>query len=370
MCYCRCVMDYWWCVKLANFALQITTAMPVDIRHLIIHELEKTADSHEAKVFLSEQVLPLGERAEAMLNKLDKTFAQKAEVLQGYLSSPEDALFPGYLQLLVEAGLNEASFTNFSRDTMNALQLALQGVVGAKGGYLVYAHYEVDGQSFLSIFLVRDTEGLVFEKDTARDAFQLQAVTYLNMDKLALACRIHLGRYRSGDDRCVELIKHARSQKEISDYFVNWIGLDRPETSRDLTASFLDMVDELPLPTDEATGEAVPEVAFREQVLQFAMDSPHKTINLKEFDQTFYGNAPTAAQYAQDNDLPMGGEFRFDRGTLNKYYNHKAAADGLFLSFNQGHLQRGQVKVEGEEIRIHCPEMAEQVAAFLEGVLN
>ena len=335
--------------------------MSFELHQLIIHELEKEAESSEARLFLTDQLLPRDEKAEVLVEKLNQTFVQKEDTLQGYLSSPEDALFPGYLHLLIEQDISEEAFITFSRDTMNALQLALQGVVGAKGGYLVYADYTEFDSRILSIFLVRDTEGLVFQKQESETAFALNPVTYLNMDKLAMACRIRIDRYETGSGRYVELIKHAKSQKEISEYFINWIGLDRPETSKELTHSFLEMVEELPLPVDNETGEVMGEGQFREQVLNFAMNSPQKTINIKQFDQEFYGEKKAVEEYMSNNELDMDEEFRFDKSTIKKYYNYKASAESLYLYFNRNHVQNGQVQIDGETVVIHSPELAEQI---------
>jgi len=335
--------------------------MSIVVNQLIIHELVKEADSSEARLFLTSQPVPLDERAEGLIDKLNQTFVQKEDTLQGYLNSPEDALFPGYVQLLVENQLSEEAFMDFSRDTMNALQLSLQGVVGAKGGYLVYADYTEYESRILSIFLVRDTEGLVFDKQEGQSAFELNPVTYLNTDKLAMACRIRIDRYEAGSGRYVELIKHAKSQKEISEYFINWIGLDRPESSKELTASFLEMVNGLPLPVDNETGEVMEESQFREQVLNFAMNSPQKTINVKQFEQEFYGDAKAVEQYLENNGRELEEEFRYDKGTMKKYYNFKASAEAMYIYFNRRHIQEGQIRVEGENIILHVPELAEQV---------
>ena len=143
--------------------------MPTLIHRLAIHELEKAADESGARVFLSSQCTPIDEEAQALVDKLHDTFVRKSDTLQGYLSPPEDALFPGYFQLLLENGLEQAdAFLNFTRDTMNALQLSLQGVLGAKGGYLVYADYtdEATQERAIGIFLVRDTDGLSFQSGT------------------------------------------------------------------------------------------------------------------------------------------------------------------------------------------------------------
>lgn len=336
------------------------------IHHLIIHELEKEPEHSEARLFLAEATTPPDGRAEALLEKLNRTFLQKEDILHGYLSPPGDALFPGYFQHLVDEGLTEAAFITFSRDTMNALQLNLQGIAGAKGGYLVYALYETDGTRFLGVFLVRDTEGLAFRREGEdAAAFLLDTVTYLNTDKLAMACRIHINRFEEEQGRYVELIKYARSQKEISDYFINWIGLERPESSKTLTQSFLQMVEGLPLPVDQATGETMEEGRFREKVLNFAMQSPQKTINLEHFGQELYGDAEAAKTFMQDKEPGLDNEFRFDRNTMKQFYNYKASAEGIYLYFNRNHLNHAQVRIEGDTVIIRSPELAEQVGDIL-----
>ncbi|MCB0554418.1 MAG: nucleoid-associated protein, partial [Phaeodactylibacter sp.] len=287
--------------------------MDLLLHQLIIHELEKEADSADARLFLTDSTIPTSDRAEALVDKLNQTLVQKEDVLNGYLSSPEDALFPGYFQHLLDGQLSEEAFIAFSRETMSALQLALQGVVGAKGGYLVYADYSEFDHRMLGIFLVRDTEGVVFQKNTAEGAFELNTITYLNTDKLAMACRIHIDRYDGGQGRCVELIKHAKSQKEISEYFIHWIGLERPESSREMTTTFLQVASELPLPAEAETGQPMEESRFREKVLQFAMNSPQKTIHVGHFEKEFYGEEKPVQQYLEDNGLALDEEFRFDR---------------------------------------------------------
>ncbi len=339
--------------------------MSIELHQLIIHELEKEADSAEAQLFLTASVVAPSERAAALVDKLNHAFIQKEDILNGYLSSPEDALFPGYFQHLLDEQFREEAFVAFSRDTMNALQLTLQGVVGAKGGYLVYADYSEFDTRMLGIFLVRDTDGLVFQKDEPGNAFSLNAITYLNTERLAMACRIRADKYAGGQGRCAELIKHAKSQKEISEYFIHWIGLDRPESSREMTAVFLQMASELPLPADAETGQPMEESRFREKVLQFAMSSPQKTINIGEFDQEFYGQEQPAQQYLQENDLPLDEEFRFDKKTLREFYNHKVSAEKIYLYFNRSHLNTQQITVEGDTVTIHSPELAEQIADLI-----
>jgi len=335
------------------------------INQLIIHELEKEADSPEAILFLSDESIPIEERAESLVQKLNHTFDGKAEVLQGYLSSPEDALFPAHFQEMVNSGLDGKAFTHFSRESMQALQLSLQGITGAKGGYLVYADYLVDESPVLGIFLVRNTEGVIFRRSEKGNAFNLDATTYLNTDRLAMACRIHLNQTRNGS-YYAELIKHARSQKEISAYFINWVGLLQAESSKDLTSSFLDVVSHLPLPIDEETGEMMQEGTFREEVMNYALKSPQKMIEVEKFDQQFYGDQGTVKQYVQENEITLEPSFRFDDNTVRRFYNCRVYAQGIALTFNRGHYENKQIEIEGDSIVIRSPELVEKIMQMIE----
>jgi nucleoid-associated protein len=333
--------------------------MEFKLSQLIIHELTKEAESPEATLFLSQETLPLDERSHQLVEKLNDIFDQKSDTLQGFFSSPEDALFPGYFQDLVAKNFDAPAFVDFSRESMQALQLSLQGVTGAKGGYLVYALYEIFDVQLLGIFLIRDTEGVVFQKE--EDLFSINPITYLNTDKLAMAGRIDINKFSSGNARCLELIKHTKSQKTISEYFINWIGLDQPESSRELTKTFLNLVEELPLPKMPESDQHMTETEFKEEVMNFAMSRPHKTLKLEEFDQQFYGEEGTAKSFVQENEIPLEQEFRFDQNTIKRFFHYRASSDGITLHFNQKHLTSGMVILEDDRIVIHSDILLEKL---------
>lgn len=340
--------------------------MVLDLHQLIIHELEKEAEATDVHLHLAEAVQPLDDRSRDLADKLNAAFAGKTDVLQGYLVAPEDALFPGYFGEWLDSDLLAEDFVSFSRQTMDALKVTLEGVSGAKGGYLVYADYTYFDTHYLGIFLVRNTEGIVFQKTEQASRFFLELITYLNIDKLALACRIQIDAYRQGEQRCVELIKHARSQKAISDYFINWIGLDQAESSKKLTSTFLDVVNHLPLPTDEDSGQPITEGEFREKVMNFALESPRQTIELEQFDKTFYGDQQPTKQYMEENEVELDQTFRFDENTLRKFYNGRVFAEGIALSFNRGHFQRRQIEIEGDSVVIRSEALVEKLLEMME----
>lgn len=340
--------------------------MDLHLKQLIIHELEKDIEASEASVFLSDHVLPIDEDAAILIEKLNDTFIGKNDLLHGYLASPEDALFPGYFQELSEADFSEEAFIAFSKSTMNALQLSLQGVVGAKGGYLVYADYIAYDTRSIAVYLVRDTDGIVFRRKEGLAAFDLDKITHLDINKLAMAGRITVAKYQQDNGRYVDLIKHAKSQKEISEYFINWIGLEQPESSKELTQTFMHVVDQLPLPVDAESGAPMQEEQFRDKVLKFASQSPQKVIELEKFDQHFYGSEPTAQKFLRENDVPLDAEFRVDQSEMKRHYNHRISAEGISLGFARHHMKHGLLSTDGDNVIIHSPQLVEQLLDLLD----
>jgi nucleoid-associated protein len=336
------------------------------IDKIIIHELEKEADSGDVQLFLSDQLVPVDNRSEELINTLNDTFISKNDLLHGSLSSPEDALFPGYLQEVTENQFSEDAFIEFSQNTMRALQEGLQGVIGAKGGYLVYAEYEHFEAKMLGIFLVRDKEGIVFKKNKENNTFNLHSVKHLDTDRLAMACRITLNKFQQNSGRFVDLIKHAKSQKEISEYFTKWIGLDQPESSKSITQTFMNVVDKLPLPLDEDTGQPMEEEQFHHQVMAYAVQSPQKTVELDKFDQHFYGEEPIFQNYLKENHIELDNEFRVDKGTMKKHFTYRASAEGISISFSKNDYTSGKVSIKGDNLVIDCPQLIDKIMDMLE----
>ncbi len=340
--------------------------MDLYIDKIVIHELEKQADSGDVQVFLSDHLIPVNNQSETLIHTLNDTFVSKSDLLHGSLSSPEDALFPGYLQNLAENEFTEEAFLSFSQDTMRALQDILQGVIGAKGGYLVFSEYEHFETKMLGIFLVRDKEGIFFKRNKKGQTFELHTILHLDTDRLAMACRITLDKFQKNSGRFVDLIKHAKSQKEISEYFINWIGLDEPQSSKAITQTFMNVLDKLPLPIDEDTGQPMEEEQFHHQVMAYAVQSPQKTVELEKFDRHFYGEEPIMQNYLKENHIELDDEFRVDKGTMKKHYNYRASAEGISVSFSKNDYASGKVSIKGDNLVIDCPELVEKLMDMLE----
>lgn len=309
------------------------------VHHLIVHELKKQPEASEAELVLSKEPLPISEQAIELIGRLDQIFERKNDLLQGFLAAPDESLFPAYYENWLMEGRDRSNFLTFSNDTMKVLQQSLQGVIGAKGGYLLYADYTMEEQRMLGIFLIRDTPGMIFVKE--EEALKLQTTQYLDVDHMAMAVRL-----LSGKGRNVQLIRHARTQSSISQYFTEWVGLDRPETSAELTHNFLEMVEELPVPKDKESGYAMNEGEFEKALVKYAAKQPQQTIRVKEFDEFFYGNEKPLQDMLADGDGTLDDGFRVDKRSLRKQFYLRAGFGGLSVTCTKDHFRAGHIEVD------------------------
>ncbi|PHI21042.1 hypothetical protein CEQ90_05005 [Lewinellaceae bacterium SD302] len=325
------------------------------LHRLIVHELHKNPEERDARLRLSNELLTSDDNAVELVAGLDQMFERKPDLMQGYLAAPDESLFPGHYQVWLEDGQGRDAFVKFSQETMRALQLALTGVIGAKGGYLLYADYTIDEQRLLGMFLIRDKSGLVFQQRSDDKGFELDTTTFLDVNHLAMACRI-----LNGPGRNVQLIRHSSSQSKISQYFQDWVGLQNGESSTELTHTFLDAVDSLPMPMDKETGNAMEESDFKRALIQYAAKSPQQTIQVKNFDEHFYGNDTPLRTYLKEESVPLEDGFRIDRRAMRKQYYLKASHQGISVGCTKEHLSSGLVdinEVEGK-VTINSLELA------------
>ncbi len=325
------------------------------VHHLIVHELKKQPEMAEADLLLSSQTLAITEQSTDLIGRLDQTFERKSDLLQGFLVEPDEGLFPAYYQNWLEEGRSRPAFVTFSREAMSVLKDKLQGVVGAKGGYLLFADYSMEEQRMLGIYLIRNTEGMIFVDDEETDALRLQTTAYLNIQDMAMAARL-----LAGPGRNVQMIRHARTQSSISQYFTDWVGLDQAETSSELTHSFLEMVQELPVPKDRETGFAMNEGDFEKALVKYAAKAPQQTIRAQDFDSHFYGNDKPLQDMLAEQESPITDGFRVDRKALRNQFYLRAGVGGISLTCTKDHFRNGLIHIDeaSGKITINSEELA------------
>ena len=95
----------------------------------------------------------------------------------------------------------------FPQETLKNLRDQVVNISPAKGGFLVFTDYENDLRDYVSVFLIRDTIGMLFKMDKGKSSFTINPAEHLDLDKLAMACKIDITKYKQDSGKYLSFIK-------------------------------------------------------------------------------------------------------------------------------------------------------------------
>lgn len=330
------------------------------ISHCVVHEVCKEPGESSAKVKHSQELMPLTAELSALLTKLNRGFGGSRVINARFDESP-GKLFSQKFSDYLDHGTDDQDFLEYSQQVLGHLETIIQGKSAAKGGYLLLSNYSDAEGERQGIFLIRNTTGRIFER--TRSGFSIKAVTHLDTDQLAMACRIDLTRFRKKASSYLELTH--RSENEVSAYFSDWIGAEATTSARDMTASLQDLLASVDMPQDAETGEVISKSATLERAYAYVRASPSKLVDIESLSEELYGSPAYLGRAAQERGIPMETAFRYDSAALREMVMMRVQGDGIDLRFPRSALEDGLIYLEGEganaQIVISSPELVEQL---------
>lgn len=320
------------------------------VKKIVIHEIIKNPQEKKADKYFAEGLIPVNEHSNAnkLVDKVNKAYDDD-EIVYSSFAKTEDSSFPQSFEAYNSSKCQDDDFLNFSTITLEELRKKLGNVVAAKGGYYVYSEYTHNEEDFIGIFLIRDTEGLLFKKKKDKKGFDVDTITYMNLEKLAMACRISITKYKNGDEHYLTLIK--KNQEVISDYFYEWISTANKESSREYTDSLYDIISMLPPPKNNLTDQIYSIDELRKDIVAYINENK-RDVNLRDIGQLFYGDKEVIIKYARDNNIAIDSSFKADKRGLNKFKHININSDGIKVQFSQGDFTKHKVRFSDENENI------------------
>jgi nucleoid-associated protein len=309
------------------------------VQKVVIHELQKEARSNEASTYLSQNLLDITDDIAELVTKLEEAYS-KDVITYAVFSGETGRFFPSEFARYQGSVKAEADFMQFTTRTLNQLRDQIRNVNLAKGGFFVFVEYENHGVNFLSIYLIRDSDGVLFKKDPQTHSFEVDRIKYMNTEKLAMGCRININKYVATDGSYLSLIKNR--QLDISEYFNNWIAIHQAESSTEFTNTLYTIVSNIELPRMDDAALTIDN--FRLAVVDYINTQPSKVVNLKQLGLHFYNDEQKFIEYANANDLTIDHEFKTNAKALKKFVRIEINSDGINLKFKRGEFRR-KVKI-------------------------
>ena len=319
----------------------------MNLQRLIVHELKKESGINETELILSEELIPIDVNSSELVEALLKSY-QGDKILYAEFDNSPGKYFPEQYTLFRESEKTDDEFIVFTKNTTGNLETIIKPKILAKGGYVVFAQYDLNATSFIVVFLIRDTEGKILER--SRNGYVIQRIEYLDTRHLAMACRINDNKIENQENNYLSFTR--LRQQDVSDYFTDWISILQLESSTEYTNQLYSIINSLPLPHNNETNERYSIDEVRNMVYENARNNATQTINLRTLSQQIYGSENTIIDYVEENNISIDSEFRFDKRALKKFIQINVRRDGITLKFSRGDGTKVRISEENPNLVI------------------
>jgi len=303
----------------------------MNVRHVIVHRIDKELGG-KPDVLISVGPPPEEDLAVELVSQLHAAFDNN--VTYGRFDDA-NLLFRQDLDAYL-ADSSRKVFVDNTQHMVRELASRLSSIGPARGGYFVFADYVVNAvASFFSVFLIRNTRSMLFQRKG--DVFSIAQITHIDIDRLAMAARINLNRYDTLDGRYVSLVR--RRIPDISDYFIEWIGVVDPESNKQDTLNLKTVLSSSSLPPF-ADGSPAEPAAVLDRAFSFIKESPGRQVSIGTLSDFLFGNPLVIHSLAEERGIELNSEFRADRHTLNTFRIISVQTSGYRLDFPMQQFQQ------------------------------
>ncbi len=339
---------------------------------VVIHELQKSPDHEGIKWFLSDTLAGVKPSNYVSMEKMIKSFDREG-VFYGHFGIPDENPFVASFRTYFSSAKGEDDFILFTKDVAPQLNRLLDKKNFARGGYYVFCEYENNGNYGLGIFLVRDIEGTLFKLDNNSHSFQLDKIKYMETDKMAMGCQIDYIKYRSEGQKCLAFT-HNR-QKEVADYFVEWVGCQNRKSGKESTEDFYRLLDAIKdeLPVDAETGEAMTAEKLKTNVFNLVESQQNKKIDLLTVGRHIFEDEMFLVNKARSHKIEIDTEFKLHKGTVSKrgWLDVKDEDLGIKLKFPKHQFgDRSPIRIKQDGLNkiliIDSPSLINQIVNGLQ----
>ncbi|WP_111308674.1 nucleoid-associated protein [Confluentibacter sediminis] len=309
------------------------------IKRLTIHQIEKNQGVLEAHLTTSDGLISVDEEVIFLSERLNDTFRKDEKVIRTEFLEDED-LFQKSLKDFASKK-NDKSFYEFSKSSILRVKKLLQSSNFATGGYFVFINYEYRKSEYVGVFIVRDSEEVIFNKK-GQNTFVVNKTTVINTDKLAMAVRVDIGRLSNKEDRYLQFTHKLAS---TSNYFSDWIEANLLDRSADDTKALIKLIDDLTeFPIDPETGVEFDSEMFREKVFNY-INSSGRVVRLRELGKTFWDNSDFLTTYIDEHGINMNHEFQAVNVILSRLKKYEIKSGKIKLTFSRADIESGRVDI-------------------------
>lgn len=274
--------------------------------------------------------------------------------------------FEAELDSLVTHGFLQLDLLGFTKNQSKILLELLNQKPTSRGGYIIFSIYEINGvinKQYFGVFIVRDKNDITIEKSLSTRSYMLTALIHVDLDALAMACRIDLTAKKEGKERYIRFFRYRR--QDVSDYFMNWIAAEPLETSKEDTKVLIDLLYTIPTPISKTDGISMSRDIFL-QSAQSIIEAANKNVNLPLLSAQLFnqeGGKDVIQTFAEAQGKELASEFTANPSMLNRLKRLSITTSNIRLSFPPGMLREDIIidRENPDRVIIKSKELADKI---------
>lgn len=309
--------------------------MSLDIKHIIIHRINKEKNStYSVKLQLADELLPT-KNCNFLVTKLNNTFNSRTSKQYGSFdkNNTDDSL-DSFSNLLSEYYNKDTDdkFIEFTRKSMDILKNKMNPINFATGGDILFVRYEYQDEDYVIVMMLK-----IKESFSITDELKIKPITHINDDEIDSIVRINLSLWNTtGAEKYISFTKKGKSG-DVSLYFAAYIGCTEYVNSSEMTN---DLVKAIKGYVKDTTPINEVDQKFKD-IIKYITDKSKKDkiIDLSEID-TYIDTTRVRnfIKYLNDNNYTLSNNFPVDVNLLNKLNRFTYKTSGFSISADKDFL--------------------------------
>lgn len=205
----------------------------IDVSNIIVHKINKIGGQKPTSLKLADKELIVNKQELHFVTDTRKSFQRRSKPTYGIFDL-SDAYndFHAQLQSYVDGKID---FLNFTRKSMEYYENQIKKSAPATGAFMVFANYKYKPTSdrYLLIFSINNKQGYNLNEDE----LTIQQILNLDLSRLDVAALLNISKWQkciTGDDESIKTyLSFIKGKKNLSDYFLDFIGCADKSTNAD-----------------------------------------------------------------------------------------------------------------------------------------
>jgi len=334
----------------------------MDVKRLVIHQLEKDAQVSGIKLYnSSDSLMGINPGINRMFELIHDSFENdKTRHCKYKLDGNANSVLLNTTNYL--AGESDDLFLTYTKASLDNLASRIENVTFATGGYYLFADYMLNSRRYMAIILARKKDGFNLEFNSSQRSFDFLDTKNINTDKLAMGYRVNLNLYQNREhepDRNYMALLTNQGDR-MSNYFLEWVNASEAVNGKIQTGILISAIKQMgPLDPDEDVS------TFQNRVYGVISDlkkSNRGSLNIDMLSEVIYGERRRLRNFIEVNlNKEIDPDIRPDNTTLKKLVQIKAEVPGINLTINAAKFDTDEVETQGKILIIRNENLVRQI---------